>query len=111
MRRAWSCGDGARPVSRVRPFGHDVVPVGPGPTWARAGARPEGASTFPGRGGPIGGRPRSCQTIPAARNPGPMVTREEILILGLTAGVVGSLVGGLMLGVGLGLAVQGAHIG
>ena len=39
------------------------------------------------------------------------VTREEILILGLTAGVTGSLVGGLMLGVGLGLAVQGAHIG
>ncbi len=39
------------------------------------------------------------------------VTREEILILGLTAGVVGSLVGGLMLGVGLGLAVNGAHIG
>ena len=50
-------------------------------------------------------------------NPGPrtiaqaMVTREEILVLGLTAGTVGSLVGGLMLGVGLGLAVQGAHIG
>jgi hypothetical protein len=40
-----------------------------------------------------------------------MVTRAEILILGLTAGVVGSLVGGLMLGVGLGLAVQGAHVG
>lgn len=40
-----------------------------------------------------------------------MVTREDILVLGLTAGVVGSLVGGLMLGVGLGLAVQGAHIG
>jgi len=40
-----------------------------------------------------------------------MVTREEILVLGLTAGVIGSLVGGLMLGVGLGLAVQGAHIG
>ena len=39
------------------------------------------------------------------------VTREEILVLGLTAGVVGSLVGGLMLGVGLGLAVQGASIG
>lgn len=41
----------------------------------------------------------------------PMVTREEILILGLTAGVVGSLVGGLMLGIGMGLVVQGAHIG
>jgi predicted lipid-binding transport protein (Tim44 family) len=40
-----------------------------------------------------------------------MVTRAEILILGLTSGVVGSLVGGLMLGVGLGLAVNGAHIG
>ncbi len=40
-----------------------------------------------------------------------VVTREEILVLGLTAGVVGSLVGGLMLGVGLGMAVQGANIG
>ena len=40
-----------------------------------------------------------------------MVTRQEILILGLTAGVVGSLVGGLMLGIGMGLVVQGAHIG
>jgi hypothetical protein len=40
-----------------------------------------------------------------------MVTREEILVLGLTAGVVGSLVGGLMLGVGLGLVVQNVHIG
>ncbi len=43
--------------------------------------------------------------------PAAMVTRAEILVLGLTAGVIGSLVGGLMLGVGLGLAVQGAHIG
>ena len=41
----------------------------------------------------------------------PMVTRAEILVLGLTAGVLGSLLGGLMLGVGLGLAVNGAHIG
>lgn len=40
-----------------------------------------------------------------------MVTRAEILVLGLTAGVLGSLVGGLMLGVGLGLAVNGAHVG
>ena len=39
------------------------------------------------------------------------LTREEILILGLTAGVVGSLVGGLMLGIGLGLVVNGAHAG
>jgi hypothetical protein len=40
-----------------------------------------------------------------------MPTREEILILGLTAGVLGSLVGGLMLGVGLGLVTSGAHVG
>jgi len=40
-----------------------------------------------------------------------MVTREEILVLGLTAGVVGSLVGGLMLGIGLGLVIHGAHGG
>ena len=40
-----------------------------------------------------------------------MVTREEILVLGLFAGTIGCLVGGLMLGVGLGLAVQGVHIG
>jgi len=40
-----------------------------------------------------------------------MITRSEILILGLTAGVIGSLVGGLMLGVGLGLVVSGAHAG
>lgn len=40
-----------------------------------------------------------------------MVTREEILVLGLTAGVVGSLVGGLMLGIGLGWVLAGAHVG
>jgi hypothetical protein len=40
-----------------------------------------------------------------------MVTREEILILGLTAGVVGSLVGGLMLGIGMNLIVGGQHLG
>ena len=40
-----------------------------------------------------------------------MVTRAEILVLGLTAGVIGSLVGGLMLGIGLGLVTQGAHAG
>lgn len=38
-------------------------------------------------------------------------SREDILILGLTAGTVGSLVGGLLLGVGLGMVTQGAHAG
>lgn len=40
-----------------------------------------------------------------------MVTRSEILVLGLTAGVIGSLTGGMALGIGLGLVVQGAHVG
>lgn len=40
-----------------------------------------------------------------------MVTRAEILVLGLTAGVVGCLVGGLLFGIGMGLVVQQAHIG
>ncbi|QXM24092.1 hypothetical protein KO353_12510 [Elioraea tepida] len=40
-----------------------------------------------------------------------MITRGEILVLGLTAGVIGSVTGGMALGIGLGLVVQGAHIG
>ncbi len=40
-----------------------------------------------------------------------MVAREDILVLGLTAGVVGSLVGGMMLGIGLGLVIGGQHLG
>jgi hypothetical protein len=40
-----------------------------------------------------------------------MVTREEILVLGLTAGVTGCLVGGLMFGIGMGLVADGIHIG
>lgn len=40
-----------------------------------------------------------------------MVTRADILVLGLTAGVVGCLVGGMMFGLGMGLVAQRAHIG
>jgi hypothetical protein len=40
-----------------------------------------------------------------------MVSRGDILVLGLTAGVIGSVTGGLALGIGMGLVVQGAHIG
>jgi hypothetical protein len=40
-----------------------------------------------------------------------MVTRSDILVLGLTAGVTGSLVGGLMFGIGMGLVADGIHIG
>jgi len=40
-----------------------------------------------------------------------MVTREDIILLGISAGVSGGLIGGLMLGVGLGMVVVGVHIG
>ena len=40
-----------------------------------------------------------------------MVTRAEILVLGLTAGVIGCLVGGLLFGIGMGLVVQRMHMG
>ena len=40
-----------------------------------------------------------------------MATREEILVLGLTAGVVGSLVGGMLLGLGFIAIAQGVHMG
>ena len=40
-----------------------------------------------------------------------MVTRSDILVLGLTAGVVGSLVGGLLLYAGLALVLSGNHAG
>jgi len=39
------------------------------------------------------------------------VSREEILVLGLTAGVVGSLVGGLTLYAVLARVVAGSHAG
>ena len=40
-----------------------------------------------------------------------MVRREDIIWLGLSAGVTGSLVGGLMLGIGLDLIVGGQPLG
>ena len=40
-----------------------------------------------------------------------MIQREDIIMLGIRASVIGSLTSGLLLGIGLGLAVQGANIG
>ncbi|MCC7428944.1 MAG: hypothetical protein IT557_18785 [Alphaproteobacteria bacterium] len=40
-----------------------------------------------------------------------MVTREDIIWLGLVAGVTGGLTGGMALGIGLNLVVQGVHAG
>jgi hypothetical protein len=40
-----------------------------------------------------------------------MVTRGDIIWLGIASGVTGSLVGGLMLGIGMDLVANGAPIG
>ena len=40
-----------------------------------------------------------------------MVTRGEILWLGIAAGTTGGLIGGLLLGVGMDLAVNGQPLG
>jgi hypothetical protein len=40
-----------------------------------------------------------------------MVTRSDILWLGVSAGVIGSLIGGMMLGVGLSFILNGAPVG
>jgi hypothetical protein len=40
-----------------------------------------------------------------------MVTRGEILWLGIASGVSGSLIGGMMLGIGMDLIVNGQSLG
>lgn len=40
-----------------------------------------------------------------------MITRGELLMLGISAGVTGGIIGGLLLGLGLALVGQGANIG
>lgn len=81
------------------------VASGWGGAWP---ARP--APAFPEAARVLGAAPRLVKPPPPHHTPG-MATREEILVLGLTAGVTGCLVGGMMLGIGLGLTVQGQHLG
>lgn len=40
-----------------------------------------------------------------------MITRSDILWLGIAAGVSGGLIGGGLLGIGLALALEGANVG
>jgi hypothetical protein len=40
-----------------------------------------------------------------------MITRGDIVYLGLSSGVIGSLVGGMLLGIGMTLIIGGAPIG
>lgn len=40
-----------------------------------------------------------------------MITRGDLLILGITSGVVGSLTGGILLFAGMSLIVSGANLG
>ena len=77
----------------------------------KAGRGHEGTpSAFP-EGGALYPRGRRLVKQYAAPYCRLMVTRAQLLVLGLTAGVTGSLVGGLMLGIGLGLVVNNVHAG
>ena len=40
-----------------------------------------------------------------------MITRADILILGLNASIIGTLVGGLLLGLGLAMVVNHEYVG
>ena len=40
-----------------------------------------------------------------------MITRADILMLGIAAGVSGGLIGGMMLGIGIALVIGGVNIG
>jgi hypothetical protein len=40
-----------------------------------------------------------------------MISRPDLLMLGISAAVTGSLIGGMLLGVGMFLAANGANIG
>ena len=40
-----------------------------------------------------------------------MVTRGDIVLLGIASGVIGSLIGGMMLGIGMDLIVNGQPLG
>ena len=40
-----------------------------------------------------------------------MIKRGDVLMLGITSGVIGGLTGGLLLGIGMNLVVSGVHAG
>ena len=40
-----------------------------------------------------------------------MISRGDLLMLGISSGVTGGLIGGMMLGIGMFLAAHGANIG
>jgi len=74
-------------------------------------AQGQAPSTFPAMGGRYRvGRP-ALSNRPRARYEFAVVTREEILWLGIASGVSGGLVGGIMLGIGMNLIVGGEHLG
>ena len=98
----------------------------------KTGAGPEGLSTFPAIPGRIGGRSSQVKSGKARRsfceqkepkklhplaNPAAepylrrMITRSDIIWLGLSSGVAGGLIGGLLLGIGMNLVVQGMNVG
>ena len=74
------------------------------------GREPRRPVHVPGNGGRICLAPRVVKYRQDSQDRG-MIKRSDILILGLSAGVIGSLGGGMMLGLGMALVMAGANIG
>lgn len=71
-----------------------------------------GPSAFPAMAAADRLRRPACQTrMPRLSGRLKMVTRADIIWLGVAAGVTGGLVGGMMLGIGLVLVLNGTGIG
>lgn len=68
-------------------------------------------STFPAMGRRYRGGRRALSNRPRPRYDAGVVTREEILWLGILSGVSGGLVGGIMLGIGMNLVIGGKSLG
>jgi hypothetical protein len=77
---------------------------------AMAGAGPKGPSTFPAVAAMYAVGAILSNQRPSSRLR-LMVTRGEILWLGIAAGTTGGLIGGMMLGIGMDLMVNGQYLG
>ena len=76
------------------------------------GADPKGPSTFPAvKSGAYRRWGGGLSNIHRLFSTCTMITRSDIIWLGVSAGVTGSLVGGMMLGIGMDLIVNGQPLG
>jgi hypothetical protein len=79
---------------------------------AQGGRRPRKPVHVPGREGrAYTGCRRSLSNLIADRSTAGVIQRNDIVWLGVAAGVSGCLIGGMMLGIGMDLVVNGQPLG